>query len=373
MQRILFLNLTTFSQSGGIEKFNKCFLKGLSQIAAEGSISSSSMSVYDDGSDEKYYDNDLYTGFKGKRAAFILRSVLAARNHDTIIVGHVNLAVVAILIKKLFPAKKIILIAHGIEVWEPLNRFKTALLRSADLILTVSNFTRQKMFSVQKIENKNIIVFPNTIDPFFAIPTHFYDSSHLNERYGIAAGDVVLFTLARVSSSEKYKGYDVVLECLPEVLAKYPNVKYVIGGKYDAIEKERIDRMITDLKLDNAVKVIGFIKDEELVAHYQMADMFIMPSRKEGFGIVFIEAMACGLPVIAGNIDGSVDALMNGELGTLIDPRSKEEITRELCYFFEYRNLVTDEYRQSIQQKALRNFGFEAFRQRIENILDQLN
>ncbi len=373
MQRILFLSLTTFSQSGGIEKFNKCFLKGLSQIAEGGGVSSTAMSVYDDGSDDKYYNNELYTGFKGKRAAFIQNAILAARKHDVIIIGHINLAVVGILIKRLYPSKKIILIAHGIEVWEPLSRAKKMLLHQADVILAVSNFTRQKMVTVQKLENKNITIFPNTIDPFFAIPTYFYDSTRLNDRYGIGPQDVVLFTLARVSSTEKYKGYDVVLECLPEVLAKYPNVRYVIGGKYDTKEKERIDKLIAELKLEHAVKVIGFIKDDELVAHYQMSDLFIMPSRKEGFGIVFIEAMACGLPVIAGNIDGSTDALRNGELGTLVDPLNKEEICRELCYFFEYKYLVTDEYRHGIQQKALLNFGFQAFRQRIENILNQLN
>jgi glycosyltransferase involved in cell wall biosynthesis len=162
-----------------------------------------------------------------------------------------------------------------------------------------------------------------------------------------------------------------VLECLPEVKKRIPGIKYIIAGKYDVEEKERIDAIISELNLGDTVKLIGFIKDEELVAHYQMADMFIMPSRKEGFGIVFIEAMVCGLPVIAGNADGSVDALRNGELGTLVNPIDKEEITRQLCYFFEHKNLITDEYKYQLQQKALSYFGFEQFKERLKNILAQ--
>ena len=102
------------------------------------------------------------------------------------------------------------------------------------------------------------------------------------------------------------------------------------SGKYDEEEKVRIDKLINDLGLRNVVSLSGFIKEEEIAAHYCMSDLFIMPSQKEGFGIVFIEALSMGVPVIAGNIDGSVDALRNGELGTLVNPESKEEITEAI-------------------------------------------
>ncbi|MDR3680569.1 MAG: glycosyltransferase family 4 protein [Flavipsychrobacter sp.] len=368
MHKILFLNLTAFSQNGGIEKFNRCFLKALADIQNNDGVLSSAISMYDDKVDEKYYNNRHYKGFKGSRIAMILKSIWSARLSDTIVVGHINLSVIGVAIKMLYPKKKVVLVTHGIEVWEPLKGPKALMLKKADKILTVSNFTKQKICSIQNIGEEKLVVFPNTIDPFFAIPAQFYDSTHLRQQYGIGIDDPVLFTLARVSSTEKYKGYDVVLECLPDMLPKFPNLKYIIGGKYDKVEKARIDKLISDLKLEGVVMLTGFIKDEDLVAHYQMADMFIMPSRKEGFGIVFIEAMVCGLPVIAGNVDGSVDALKNGELGTLVNPLDKNEITQQLSYFMENRHLITDDYKYGLQQKTLGYFSFEAFTGRVKQV-----
>ena len=81
-----------------------------------------------------------------------------------------------------------------------------------------------------------------------------------------------------------------------------------------------IDTLLKKLDIPDTVVMPGFIPDDELEAHFAMSDMYVMPSRKEGFGIVFIEAMYYGLPVIAGNMDGSVDALLNGELGQLVNP-----------------------------------------------------
>lgn len=370
MRKILFLNLTAFSQNGGIEKFNRCFLKALMALGDEREIVSRSLSMYDDKADEKYYSNKLYKGFRKNKALFILTSLWESRKFDTIVIGHINLSFAGWAIKKLL-GKKVILVTHGIEVWEPLSSVKSKFIKLVDTILTVSNFTKQKICSVQNISGDNITIFPNTIDPFFAIPTGFYSNTELRARYGIKEDNLVLFTLARVSSTEKYKGYDIVLECLPEILKRFPNVRYVIGGKYDPLEKERIDNIVRELKLEGVVNLIGFIKDEEIVAHYQMADMFIMPSRKEGFGIVFIEAMVCGLPVIAGNADGSVDALKNGELGSLVDPTDKAAITQQLCYFFEHKNLMTDEYKHQLQQKTLSYFSFEQYKERLKNILAQ--
>ena len=74
------------------------------------------------------------------------------------------------------------------------------------------------------------------------------------------------------------------------------------------------------MNLSESVIFTGYVKDEEVAAHFSIADIYIMPSTKEGFGIIFIEAMFYGKPVIAGNKDGSADALQNGTLGILVNP-----------------------------------------------------
>ena len=114
----------------------------------------------------------------------------------------------------------------------------------------------------------------------------------------------------------------------------------------------------------------GFVHDEEVADHYLLADVFILPSLKEGFGIVFIEAMACGLPVVAGNKDGSVDALKNGELGTLVDPGNEAEILQALksCLSGAVKN-KGGQARKELQQKVYETFGFDTFKQNLQKAL----
>jgi glycosyltransferase involved in cell wall biosynthesis len=111
---------------------------------------------------------------------------------------------------------------------------------------------------------------------------------------------------------------------------KHPGIRYLLVGKYDAPEKTRVDAIIKNLGLSGHVIFTGFIPEDELAAHYNIADCYIMPSKKEGFGIVFIEAMYYGKPVIAGNTDGSVDALDHGNFGILVNPDDISEITNAI-------------------------------------------
>ena len=267
------------------------------------------------------------------------------------------------------PGKKLVVITHGIEIWGKLNLPARNLLNKTDSILAVSHFTRNKIIEQHGIKEEKIHIFPNTIDPHFAFPHNFNKPAFLKERYGLSPGKKVIFTLTRLSSSEKYKGYDKVIEIMPQLKNSYPDIRYLIAGKYDKKEKERISSLITRLQLQDTVQLLGFIPDDEITAHYLLADVFIMPSKKEGFGIVFIEAMACGLPVIAGNRDGSVDALKNGDLGKLVNPDSKEEITAELVNALSATSLTDHEQRQQLQQKVTEAFGFPQYCKNLEMVL----
>lgn len=366
---ILFLNLTTFSQAGGIEKFNKCFLKALIEIEHDGNVHVSGMSPYDSLTDERYFPNARYKGLRGRKLTFIYESVRKASDYDIIILGHLNLAPVGHLIKKFYPQKKIILITHGIEVWEPLGRMKRNMLHSADVVLSVSNFTKQKLIDIQRVSQDKITVFPNTIDPYFPVPQNFGSGNRIRNRYSIDSNDPVLFTLSRLSGTEKYKGYDMVINCLPELKKKFPSIRYIIGGKYDSEEKNRIDQLIKKLDLAENVIVTGYLSEKDLLEYYQAADLFIMPSRKEGFGIVFLEALICGLPVIAGNQDGSVDALRNGELGTLVDPTDHHQIIAGISKVLLNREQVTEEYSKAMQKKTIEYFGFNQYKRRLADVL----
>lgn len=368
MKKVLFLNLTAFSQTGGIERFNRCFLKALCEFDNEGLTTSSAYSAYDVQPSELYYNEASYRGFNKNKLRFVWQSILAARNKDIVIIGHINLAPVALMIKKIFPAKKMILITHGIDVWGELSKIKQKLLTETDRILSVSSFTKGKLVDRHNVPADKVTVFHNTIDPYFPIPDAVTKSESLRSRYGLSENDFVLYTLTRLSSTELYKGYDNVIQAVGEIAQANKAIKYVIAGKYDKQEKSRIDKLIADNGLTDHVILAGFLDEQELVAHYQMADMYIMPSKKEGFGIVFIEALVCGVPVVAGNADGSVDALMNGELGTLVNPDSINEIQNAILDQMK-AGPATESEQISIRKKTLDNFSFSSYKKRLRAII----
>lgn len=369
MKRILFLNLTAFSQTGGIERFNKCFLKALSELDEEHVTSSRSLSAYDTVAMPQYYNPAKYKGFNKNKRSFIFNSIIEAKNHDVIFLGHINLAIAGLIIKMLYPSKKVLLVTHGIDVWGELSVVKKRMLKVADRILSVSNFTRDKVITKHGIDGNKVTVFHNTIDPFFPIPNSVKRNDLLRKKYGIKSDDFVIYTLTRLANTEQYKGYDKVLEALGTIVTQYPALKYVIAGKYDIQEKARIDKLIDSYGLQGHVILTGFVDEKELVGHYQMADMYIMPSKKEGFGIVFIEALVCGVPVVAGNADGSVDALLNGKLGTLVNPDSVEEIREAIITRLNNDIRDDEEKLLNIKSETLHNFSFEKYKERLKAIV----
>lgn len=372
-KKILFLTLTAFSQTGGIEKFNRCFAKVLNNLSDNNLIDASVSGLHDEKADERYISPARFKGYKHNKLHFVSSQLVKAGKFDTIILGHINLSVIAVNIKRFYKGKKLILIVHGIEAMEELKGQKKKALEICDEIWVVSEFTKQNLINRQKVNAAKIKVFFNTIDPFFNLPETFSKPKYLLDRYNIKDEQKILFTLTRLNYAEGYKGYDKVIKALPEVLKKFPQLKYFIAGKGEEKEINTIQQLIKQYQLEETVSLIGFLPESEVTDHYLMSDVFVMPSKKEGFGIVFIEALACGLNVIAGNKDGSVDALRNGELGTLIDPDDVGQLSKTIIKILEQRNNNTvDEIRKQTQQKLLSYFGFTHFQEIIRaNLVDK--
>ena len=128
-------------------------------------------------------------------------------------------------------------------------------------------------------------------------------------------------TVSRLAALERYKGHDRIIAALPLIRARCPQVLYLIAGEGD--DRQRLETLAQQSGVAQLVRFTGPISPQELQGIYGLADVFAMPSTGEGFGIVFLEAAASGLPIVAGNVDGSVDALADGALGTLIDPNDR--------------------------------------------------
>jgi len=364
-KKVLFLSLTTFSATGGIQKFNRCFSMALHQLAVEHNWQVSHLSVYDDRTNPIYFAASGFLGFGQRKLAFGRHFLRHAHRYDVVIAGHINLAKL-LAVARATTRAQFWLVAHGIEVWQPLGFLQRWVLQNLHQVLSVSRFTTSKLVALHGVQPSRIGLFPNTVDPFFASAVA-PDKAGLRHQLGIETDKPVLLTVARLAVSEKYKGYDDVLKALPMVTAATGEVTYVLAGKADVAEAARITHLAHALGVNHQLLLMGFVPDEDLPRLYQMADLFVMPSRKEGFGIVFIEAASCGLPLIAGNQDGSADALLNGQLGELVTPGNVVEIGNAIIAGL--KNLPNADAAQATARTVQQQFGFEVFKQRLFGLL----
>ena len=128
-----------------------------------------------------------------------------------------------------------------------------------------------------------------------------------------------------------------------------------------------MERQTRALQLERHVIFCGKVPDAELADHYRLASVFALPSEKEGFGIVFLEALGCGLPVLAGNRDGSCDPLEDGRLGLLVDPHLPLAPALDALLSGQGRDLWFQP--EALSRSAAASFGFSAFCERLDQLL----
>ena len=369
--KILFLTLRIFSATGGIEKVCRVAGKALFELGLQygGLVKIFSMhGPKGKAVGNKYFPQLMFTGFSGNKIACVLKSIREGSKSKMVLMSHINLLMIGYLIKLFNPSVKLVLLAHGIEVWQNFPAWKKKMLHKCDLILPVSHFTRERMASLHGIPEEKMMVINNCLDPYMAQPLKRGKNSFLLNKYGLNPEHKILLTVSRMVSTERYKGYDRVLQALPELIGNYPKLRYLMVGRYDEAEKMRLDELINILGLKGIVVFTGIIPDEILADHFRLGDLFVMPSEKEGFGIVFIEAMYYGLPVIAGNKDGSVDALVNGEMGLLVDPGNINEIRVAIRKILDnHQAYLPNRY------KLMDHFGYTSYKEKFWEVIDRLN
>jgi len=240
--------------------------------------------------------------------------------YDLVVCAHINLLPLALLAKLRYGAPLVMLI-YGIDAWAPQSAPRRALLRHVERFVSISDVTRRKFQSWSRVDAGRITVLPNAIHPEWYGPGA--RNPGLVARYGLA-GRVVLMTLGRLVSSERYKGFDEVLDALADLVREDPTLVYLIAG--DGSDRDRLERKVRGLGLQEHVRFTGMVAEAEKADHFRLADAYVMPSRGEGFGFVFLEALACGIPVVASKADGGREAVRNGELGVLVDPEDPEDV-----------------------------------------------
>ena len=284
---------------------------------------------------------------------------------NLIITTHLNLTPIAQRIKQI-AGIPYWTSAHGTEAWGVTDVRRQASIQAANLILSVSSYTRDRIVKEQAISPQRIGLLPNTFDESrFTVDAK---STSLLRRYELRPDQPVIFTLGRLAKSEAYKGYDKVLLALPAIRKVIPNVHYVLAGEGD--DRPRIESLIQRMQLQDCVTLTGYIPESELAAHYNLCDVFAMPSKGEGFGIVYLEAMACGKPVLGGNQDGAIDALCDGQLGALVSPDNIQEIASTIVEIIKgtYPNTLIYQP-EALRQEVVQTFGFKRFQNTLSEYL----
>ena len=239
---------------------------------------------------------------------------------DLVICGHVNLLPLAATLRLLLRCP-LVLMAYGIDVWTEPPRASRLWLRQLTAVWSISGVTRDRMNRWAQLPESAYTVLPNAIRlrRYGAAPR----SAALLTRYGLH-GRRVLLTVARLPGAERYKGIDEVLDLLPVLHRDDPTLTYLVVG--DGDDRVRLEAKARALGVNHHVVFAGFIDESEKADHFRLADVFVMPGRGEGFGFVFLEALACGVPVVGSALDGSREALHDGVLGELVDPRDPDSI-----------------------------------------------
>lgn len=272
-----------------------------------------------------------FEAFARRKSKFIQAAISCARDaHGAgasvhiILAGHPNLAPIAVWMQKMSPRARAIVMAHGIEVWEPLQLFRRATIRRAHMVTAPSNDTLKKLTSIQKIAPERTRLLPWPLNSEFQALS---ERSDLRLPPGFPQGTVIL-TIGRAAAAEQYKGTDSLIRAVGQLRSALPELHLVaVGGGDDLLRLEALARQI---QIGDRVHFLQGLSREELAACYEKAAIFAMPSTGEGFGLVFIEAMAFGKPLIAAAAGGVLDLVQDGVNGLLIPPRDLEALTSAL-------------------------------------------
>lgn len=315
--RILALVGDCYGARGGIARYNQDLFEGL----ADGRTEILILPRHGDAS-----GRELPAGVRQKTAIFgrlrySLTAIVAAwrfRPIDTVFCGHVFMAPLGFMLARLFRARYWVQ-AHGTDVWKDRRGLVRRLIGAADLVTTVSRETRRILLAWVDLPPERVRVLPDTVQDVFRPGP---PSPVLVNRLNLGKGPILL-TVGRLASSERYKGHEAVFSILAGLRVLFPTLIHVVAG--DGDDRSRLEAVAEEVA-PGAVRFLGYVPDADLPDLYRLADLYVMPSTEEGFGIVYLEAAACGLRVVGGKGGGTADAIPDERVGVIVDPADRSAL-----------------------------------------------
>ena len=344
-----------FASEGGIPRILRLYLKALCELSEPaGTVTVVALNdATFDSRDLRRYSNDRLADWAAcnrSKIGFVKAAQRMSANADLIVCGHVAQLPVAWAMRKLRRKElRYTLVAHGIEVWRRFNRLEIAALRGASRIWCVSEFTRRELLRNCKIPLTTTAVLPNALDPGLEV-----------DEIGPRTTDFDILTISRLNYADSYKGVDHLIAALPAIRREIPAARLRVVGRGDDLP--RLHEEARRLKLERAVDFLGFVGDAELKRELDACRLFALPSQKEGFGLVFLEAMAHGKPCI-GTRDGGIPEVLTPETGVLVNYGNVPELAAS----------CVDALRRTWEPQAIRarvaEFSYPHFRDKLSALI----
>ncbi|MBI4543866.1 MAG: glycosyltransferase family 4 protein [Gemmatimonadetes bacterium] len=355
------------SSGGGVQRASRHIAAVLARFAEQGRIPYRFLSLNDPRGGRRLqvggrgFEVRGYGRSKVQFCAAVL--ALARQRRQLVVATHPHLAPAAWMIQVLSRPAYSIVFSHGIDVWETLPWFRRWTLRRSDLLLAPSRDTARRLTEVQGVPERRVQRLPWGLDPGF-------DSSTAKGgrlAFRLPSGRIVL-TVARLAAKEVYKGVDTLIQALPTVLPEVSDLQLVVVG--DGDDGPRLRRLAAELGVAERVHFLGSVGPEELLACYQGCDLFALPSRAEGFGLVFLEAMGVGKAVVGGAHGGTPDIVEDGVTGCLVHDGDVGELAGVLGNLLKHAELRSELGRRA-QERVRSHYLYEHFQADLTRILEE--
>lgn len=301
---------------------------------------------------------DCYTkGFSKNKFRFVTSFLRSVKGADVVLSGHLGLSPVGFLLKKVGFIKKHFIILHGIEAWKKVSWLERLALKDADVVVATTVYTAKICSTINEFDINKIKVIPLCCDE-----TTIYSESNV-----ALGGGFNILCVGRLAKTEKLKGYETLISAI-ELIVKRGNSDVFLNMVGDGDYRQVLQEIAKNKGVDNLVKFLGKVSDENLQNAYKQCNIFAMPSKKEGFGIVFLEAMRHGKACLGGNYGGTPEVIDDGVTGFLVEWNDHEEIAEHIMDLYKDENKLKS-MGEAGRKKYEENYSFSLFSQRFIELI----
>lgn len=250
----------------------------------------------------------------------------------------------------------------GRELFEPVSRLKYLALKKADALLSISESTNK-----QALKNNPGLPDAQVVHLCKEPPLLNYSPQYYEIEYNPALREPAIFILSRIAQGSLDKGHQELIEAWPQVIRECPNAQLWIGGTGDGLAELMSQVQKLPRSVARQIHFLGYLNAHELEQHFRRCRAFAMPSRREGFGLVFVEAAQYAVPAIGSIHDSVREIIIHEKTGLLVEQVPSQ--IAEACITLLTNDSVATEYGQAAKRRFEEQFTFDRFRERLLNAL----